>query len=379
MARLFRPFVLNSNIRTDAAAIQSHEMSMVAVNHNTGNSYISYAVLKGLFGSVDPKKVGAGINNIWLEDLPRQADEINATYSHVLLFMQDQIRADNQFAKWDELNNLLQQIRIPIVVFSLGANSFAGWDANLHTKLSPGLIRFLNLLAERTAVLGIRGEFTADVLTKLGIKNHQITGCPSYFECGRARRVVKRDWNPEAKVLATGLFSNAEHNRLHYVLQSESVLLKALFSVSPELESTQIDLLDGEYLGYRECVAQAFQDKRVSVFFDPEQWKAFIAQGFAFAAGTRLHGAIIALNAGIPALVTNGDMRAKEVTDYFGIPYRPGICGMSFGLQELYEQLDIDLLNRRYDAVFADYCGWLELNGLSYLGDGTESKVGRCP
>src|SRR5262245_9469334 len=138
----FRPFLLNANIRSDAAAIRSYEKSMDAVNHNTGNSYISYAVLKELLGSVDPSKVGHGINNIWLENLPRRADDINASFSHVLLFMQDQIRVDNRFAGWNELNNLLQQIRIPIVVFGLGANSFAGWDASLHAQLSPGLIRF---------------------------------------------------------------------------------------------------------------------------------------------------------------------------------------------------------------------------------------------
>jgi hypothetical protein len=371
MAPSFRPFLLNSNICTDAATVRNYETAMRAVNRNTGNSYISHAVLKGLFGSVAPISVADGINNIWLDKLPQRVDEINASYSHVLLFMQDQIRVDSQFDRWDELNNFLRQIRIPIVVFSLGANCIAGWDPNLHTKLSLGLIRFLKLLAERSAVIGIRGEFTAEVLTKLGIGNHHITGCPSYFECGRARRVVKRDWNPEAKVLATGLFSNAVHHGLHYVLQSENVLLKALFSGSHELDTTQRDLVDDGYPGYRECITQALREKRVSVFFDPGQWKAFIAQGFAFAVGTRLHGAIIALNAGIPALVTNGDIRAKEVTDYFGIPLRPGICGMEFGLQELYEQLDIDLLNRRYDAAFADYCAWLQLNGFSYVGGDT--------
>ena len=76
---------------------------------------------------------------------------------------------------------------------------------------------------------------------------------------------------------------------------------------------------------------------------------------------------MIALNAGIPALVTSGDMRAKEVTDYFRMPLRPGICGLDFDLQELYEQCDIDSMNERYDAAFADYFDWLKSNGLSYV------------
>ena len=80
----------------------------------------------------------------------------------------------------------------------------------------------------------------------------------------------------------------------------------------------------------------------------------------------RDYGTIVALNAGIPALVTNGDMRAKEVTDYLGIPLSPGICGSDFDLRELYELFDTDAINRRYDAVFTNYCDWLHLNGLSY-------------
>jgi hypothetical protein len=178
--------------------------------------------------------------------------------------------------------------------------------------------------------------------------------------------VPKPEWNPGAKVVATGLFSTAEHTRLHYVLQGETVLLNVLLSGSRELGPAEIELLDAGYPGYRECVTQAMRENRVSVFFDPRRWKAFLAKGFLFAIGTRLHGAIMALNAGIPALVTNGDMRAKEVTDYFRIPLLPAICGLDFELRKLYDQLDIDSMNGRYDTVFETYCHWLQSNELEY-------------
>jgi hypothetical protein len=361
-----RPFLLNPNVWVNRAAVApSFDVSMPAVNYNTGNSYIAYSVLKNLFGSANVLANLPRVNNIWEDNLD-QAEHINDGHSHVLLFLQDQILADNRFDRWNELNSFIEKIRVPIVVFSLGANSFTGWDANLHTKLAPGLVRFLRLLADRTVSLGIRGEFTADVLTKLGISNFQITGCPSYFECGPERRVSKPDWNPGGKVLATGLFATAEQAYLHYVWQSEPVLLRALFAGACELTPAEIDLLDDAYPGYRESVTKALREKRVSVYFDPYQWKAFIAKEFSYAIGTRVHGSIIALNAGIPALVTNGDMRAQEVTKYFGIPLRPGICGCQFQLRELYEGMDINTMNSRYDVVFKEYCGWLQGNGLNY-------------
>jgi hypothetical protein len=60
-------------------------------------------------------------------------------------------------------------------------------------------------------------------------------------------------------------------------------------------------------------------------------------------------------------------MRAKEVTEYFGIPLYPGICGSDYDLRALYELVDIDSINTRYDVAFANYCDWLQLNGLKYL------------
>jgi hypothetical protein len=369
MPRPFRPFLLNTNLCLNATAARGYDAVMSAVNHNTGNSYIPCAVLKGLLGSGYSLRVFSGINNIWQPGLGRHAEQINDGYSHALLFLQDQIREDNGFNGWDELNELIEKIQIPIVVFSIGANSLTGADPELHSKLAPGLVRFLKLLSDRTSEFGIRGEFTADVLTKLGITNFRITGCPSYFECGPGRRVAKPPWKPDANIIATGLFSTADYSRVHYVLQSEPMLIKTVLSNSNGLEPEDVEKLDAGYPGYRDCVTQALRDNRVSVFFDPERWKNFLAQGFSFCVGTRLHGAIAALNAGVPALVTNGDMRAKEVTDYFRIPLRPGICGLNFDPQDLYEQCDINTLNERYAAVFENYCDWLTRNDLNFLAN----------
>src|SRR5262249_19497451 len=110
MSKAFRPFLLNSNRCTPAEA-QRFETAMPAVNYNTGNSYISYAVLKSLIGSDDDEKRFAGINNLWEDDLDRQAATINNRHSHVLLFLQDQIRSDIDFSRWDELNQFVQRIR----------------------------------------------------------------------------------------------------------------------------------------------------------------------------------------------------------------------------------------------------------------------------
>ena len=42
-----------------------------------------------------------------------------------------------------------------------------------------------------------------------------------------------------------------------------------------------------------------------------------------FSIGTRVHGAIASLNGGTPAIITNGDLRAKSMCEFFKIPHKP--------------------------------------------------------
>ena len=46
-----------------------------------------------------------------------------------------------------------------------------------------------------------------------------------------------------------------------------------------------------------------------------------VSEKLTLIAGTRLHGAIVGLNAGVPALTVATDMRAKETLDFMDIPY----------------------------------------------------------
>ena len=101
--------------------------------------------------------------------------------------MYDLVRESAQGLPFDRVNRFLEAIRIPIVPISLGANSFNGYDLTLCSRLSGEQKRFLSLVSEKSAKIGVRGAYTAEVLNQLGVKNVQITGCPSYFESGETR------------------------------------------------------------------------------------------------------------------------------------------------------------------------------------------------
>src|SRR5262249_11324523 len=67
------------------------------------------------------------------------------------------------------------QTKSQFLVFGLGSQV----RPNEKVVLEPGTEKFLRLAAERSGSLGVRGARTAELLLSLGIRNLDITGCPS--------------------------------------------------------------------------------------------------------------------------------------------------------------------------------------------------------
>ncbi|MEI2816247.1 MAG: polysaccharide pyruvyl transferase family protein [Microthrixaceae bacterium] len=66
----------------------------------------------------------------------------------------------------------------PVVVVGLGAQAASSGD---DVSLTPGTVAYLRALSERTEVLGVRGEFSAATLARIGVSNTLVMGCPSNF------------------------------------------------------------------------------------------------------------------------------------------------------------------------------------------------------
>ena len=190
---MIKPFVINSNICTSAEDISSYDRFMDAIAGNTGNSYITWALLKELGVSIQSIK-NHHIKNIYSYDFSladRDIDIIEHECTHVVLILQDQIRIQESYGYLLPFKNLqafLSRIKKPILVAGLGSNSLDGFVPNFHQQLNKDLIDFLHFLSENCQSIGIRGHFTEEVLHNLGIDNVTVIGCPSYYEMGRKRQ-----------------------------------------------------------------------------------------------------------------------------------------------------------------------------------------------
>lgn len=350
--RNFKPFFVNSNLSIGNVRCSDADGLLRNAAGNTGNSYITYSLIKSTVGDLSGISHIPNIYEYDFKNADRDAEKVKGEYTHVFLILQDQIRIEESYnlrLPYEGIISLLKKCGKPVVVAGLGANSFGGFDPNFHKMLNPQLIRFLKELSDLCPNIGIRGEFTSEVLKKLGIRNTQIIGCPSFFETGPNRVVKKPDFQNLKPVLTSPLASTAEN--LPAVMQDlmeRDIINLSVFGAIPKI--------------YRKCDYRRALRGDLGIFLNPEKWKAFLRR-FNFALGPRLHGSIAAINAGLPALCTNADSRATEMCNFLKIPhaladlrnYENPITPSEFSahLKKAYEACDVDAMNALHTPPYS--------------------------
>ena len=349
-----KPFLINSNLCYEANDIQNYDNYMGAIQYNIGNSYISYALIKELLGTF--KKV-PHIQNIYrynFTNLEKDLGYINNECTHCFFIIQDFIREKEFPLPYENLIKMFSQINIPLIIVGIGANAFNGLDPKLHEKLSPTLKNFLKFISEKCVNLGVRGEYTLDVLNKLKIQNVTATGCPSFYELGTDRKIVKQEINYnsiETDIICTSTVSNKFLINCHQVcqdFQEENIIKAVAFDDYENPLSSEIQ--------------NKILNKKYHIFSNMEDWRNTLKQ-YKFAIGNRVHGAVMALNSGIPAVCRNGDTRANEMCKMLNIPVRLDV-NYDADIIKIYNEIDVDKINSSYTKIYENYVEFMKKNGI---------------
>ncbi|MEZ2218240.1 polysaccharide pyruvyl transferase family protein [Rhizobium sp. RCC_161_2] len=247
----------------------------------------------------------------------------------------------------------LKKTKKAVVIVGLGAQSSLNSEIPV---LKEGTVNLLKLIAERSALISVRGEFSATVLERYGIQNIAVTGCPSLLLSGSAAPTL-RPFNRErrdqivigatrhgfesADLLQLHLYRQALKFSLDQVLQSE--LADMYFSLG-RLNNQDIlarsSILVRALYGDSERRVTQYLSRKAHVFFDVSEWLQFMSTRSLYV-GTRLHGAVASLLAGTPATLIVHDSRTLESARVLNIPYVRG--------DEIDLRKDIDF-SRFYDA-----------------------------
>lgn len=291
-----------------------------AIGLNTGNFMFTQAVFRDIAG--DLEQIGFNFSPA----------DVNKRFSHVVVPAANWL---NEEGDWDWLIDRIEQLEIPVVTIGLGLQA-ATVDRDA-VKVSPSAERLARVLARKAPFLSTRGIFTRDWLHSIGIDNAVATGCPSLYmkilpetECGTGQCdgfVVQSTRYDVAECYLNGpslnrdLFSYAAKYDAWMVYQSEPEEIRYLvygkdFVFSSGLHGDRLASLYGFSIL---ADLQNFLGRRGRVFFDLEDWARFLVlrEGQI---GTRLHGAILALNHGVPAVLLSHDSRTQEIIDFAGLP-----------------------------------------------------------
>ncbi len=348
-------------------------------NSNSGNYLFQHAVWKAL--AVDGAELTSnGTLSERMPPEPGDAERVNEEFDHFVIPLANAFRPE--FAsRLDRLSELLEGVTIPVTVTGIGAQAAHGQGVESLAPIADTVRTFVGLVLDRSASIGVRGEFTKSYLVSLGFPadSIDIIGCPSLFLHGRDLSVTKKvdaitadsplalNLTPEVPGIGAFAMAQAErHPHLTYIGQDAHDLRMLLWGVPfPHVH----DPLAPVHLDH-----PLYQGDRIRLFLDTWPWYDFLAtQHFAY--GTRFHGNVAALLGRTPALLLAHDSRTLELADYHQMPYRVmAELDADLKVEELYESTDMTAFNAELPHGFDRYTAFLERNDLKHIwgtGNGT--------
>ncbi|MEU0113658.1 polysaccharide pyruvyl transferase family protein [Streptomyces bobili] len=280
------------------------------------------------------------------------------------------------------LTRLINKLRIPVVVLGVGAQAGIDQDTARLKAMEPTVRAFCSAVLERSASIGVRGEFTEKYLTDMGFRDVEVIGCPSMFLHGDRLTVEKRaqSLTPESRIAVNGSHTAVRSGGLHRIITRTHAHY-------PNLRYIGQNLTDAKQLYWRDVNSSAgrvtqmpthpdhpmYREDKVRVYMDPVTWMDDL-RDFDYSFGSRIHGNIAALLAGTPATVLAFDSRTLELCRYFEIPHRLlSEVPADLDPADLYEEADFGPLTGNHRERFERFTGFLDKNGLENTfthGDG---------
>jgi hypothetical protein len=264
----------------------------------------------------------------------------------------------------EEFMSYLESIERRAVVLGLGIQSPLGLSAEeIWADLAPDPVqsRFFRWLGSLSGPIGVRGETSAQVLALAGIES-RVIGCPSLFlnrsknlgqkisqslsqALERARAPVTGNSNTDAQLPKVAVAAAATWEVYNNQDAQLSETERRLFRLSLESGGVYIqqsggsDLIDitlgrfssvsdsavasvAKILGWGsdDVTFRTIFPGLGRVFFDVVPWLKTVAT-HDLSIGTRVHGNMLGIAAGIPAIFVPHDGRTQELVETMKLPW----------------------------------------------------------
>ena len=318
-----KPLLISPSRRVDAAFRSTRDLYQI-VGHNCGNLAFVHAIDAHLGGNIP--------RSGW-----RQAPQLIEEGCDLAVFA-----AANQLGRHFDATGAIRyfkEITVPIVVIGLGAHyDLGGTNPNIPART----VSWVRWLASRgpngEPNIGVRGPYSMEALRKLGLDSHAtIIGCPSMFinPAPTLGSDIARRLRPPRRVAVIAGHQRWCHLR-HLEASLGRMVVRTNGSYIGQGAYDMMRLTRGEARQMNKailrqcrdyvCPSMKLQDfvdwstKYGSIFFDVRNWIEHLKR-FDFVIGTRIHGVILGLQAGVPSMCIVHDIRTLELCQTLMVPH----------------------------------------------------------
>ncbi|MDD6157380.1 MAG: polysaccharide pyruvyl transferase family protein [Lachnospiraceae bacterium] len=297
-------------------------------------------------------------------------EQINANFDMVL-FSTANLFCRKFLDEMEEYSSFFSEIKIPVFVISCGAQANSYDDLhNLCADIRKPATKFIDTIYNTGGEFGLRGYFTKEVFDCLMSNTAVVTGCPSLFQNGRTLKISeeKLDSHLIKPVFNGSLpFKNdvfKEYPDSIYIDQNFyfNELYAPSFWDNIEISNHGIYQLIKKYkLQYLNLLVS----NRLKLFVDIPEWRSFLQQnGYNLSLGSRIHGNIMALLSGIPAIIYAQDTRTREMAEFYNIPYFLPEHKFQKSVYDIYQNADFRKFNLEFSSKYDAFENFLIQHGI---------------
>ena len=237
------------------------------------------------------------------------------------------------------VNQSFKDVTIPLVAVGLGSDGPI--DSEKETDISDDIKELVSIIAEHAPSespnITLRSPDALKIMSRLGLQDAcTVLGCPSLFispEKKLGEKIINNLKEIKNIVILAGNSSwsylSPLENKLTklisdngaYLIQHPLNMIKLArtkFSELTDEEISKIKKFSCHYMNNEEFFG--FVNKKCITFFSLNPWLEYY-RNFDFVVGARIHGTILALQMGIPALCIAHDKRTLEMCKFMNIPF----------------------------------------------------------
>lgn len=290
-------------------------------------------------------------------------EEINEKYDKAVIASSNFLNSLQDLTKWA---NVLEKLDMPIIAIGLGAQAL---NESEKIILKKGTRRFIDIVSEKSKSIGVRGEYTALLLNKLGIYNVDIVGCPTCFMNLDKEFQIKNifDLDNLSKIVIHG---NPRKEQQFYIEHLLNIFSKynSYYLIQTEISLIQKDpfkIFNKNNLGDFE--QNILLNK--SVYFDNIlQWRNFY-RDVSLSIRGRFHGNMIAMMSGVPSIWITHDTRTRELVNFLNLPNISIENIISLSIEDIVSKYStyIQNFNTKYSFLYDNYISFLNKNNLQHV------------